>query len=176
MKINYKIEAADFLAFQLFTASTDDIIQKRKRKSRFFYSILFGMASVFCILNDTLFVGIYFGILAITMALFYPHFFRWRYKKQYANFIERNYSKRFGEPAELEITKDFIYSKDKVADGKVKLSEIESIHETALHFFIKMCSGMSFILPKRELESIDLFKETIQQLGLKIVDAHDYKL
>ena len=35
---------------------------------------------------------------------------------------------------------------------------------------------MSFILPKRELESIDLFKENIQQLGLKIVDAHDYKL
>lgn len=176
MKINYKIEAGDFLAFQMFTASTDEIIQKRKRKSRFFYSVLFGMASVFCILNDTLFVGIYFGLLSITMALFYPHFFRWRYKKQYANFIARNYSKRFGEPAELEITKDFIYSKDKVADGKVKLSEIENIHETEFHFFIKMNSGMSFILPKRELESVEGFKESIQQLKLEIINAFDHKL
>jgi len=176
MKINYKIEAYDFLEFQLFTASRDEIIQKRKRKSRVFYTIVFGMASAFFILTNSLFVGIYFGILAFTMAIFYPHFFRWRYKKQYANFIERNYSKRFGEPAELEITKDFLYSKDKVADGKVMLSEIENVHETKEHFFIKMNSGMSFILPKREIENCQEFKDALNSLGINIQEASDYKL
>jgi hypothetical protein len=174
MKFEYKISANDFLEFQLFTASTDPMIQKRKMRGWITMTIACILFAVFSFINGMIFLSGYFVILMIVVALFYPRYFKWRYKKQYAAFIYRNYSKRFGEPAELEITKDYIRSIDKVADGKIKLSQILSIHETINHFFIKIDTGMSFIIPKLELdESIDL-KVEFKKIGLKVKDQTDW--
>lgn len=175
MKFTYKIEASDFLEFQLFTASDDPIIQKRKMKSWILITagcLIFG---VFSFVNQTTFLGFYFIALAIIVGFFYPEYFKWRYKKHYANFITRNYSKRFGEPAEIEITRDYIYSKDKVTEGKVRLSAIEQVNETTNHFFIKMASGMSFIIPKRELKNPEQFRKTFKEINVSVKDQQNWK-
>lgn len=174
MKFDYKIESGDFLEFQLFTAAKDDVIQKRKIKGWIFLTIAFAILALFSFMKSSMYLGAYFALLAVVSSLFYPRYFKWKYKKQYGNFILRNYSKRFGEPAELEITKTHILSKDKVAEGKVKLSEIEVINETRDHFFIKISTGMSFIIPKREIDaSIDL-KSEFEKIGLKINEQLDW--
>jgi len=175
MKFQYKIEAEDFLEFQLYTASKDPIVQKRKLRSWFLLPIAFSIMAVFSYMSETYYLAVYFTILAIVIALFYPKYFSWRYKKHYASFIGRNYAKRFGQPAELEITKDYILSKDKVAEGKVKLSEIEYVSETLNHFYIKISTGMSFIIPKRELDSsIDLILE-FSRIGIAVQDELNWK-
>jgi hypothetical protein len=175
MKFQYKIEAEDFLEFQLYTASKDPIVQGRKRKSWIILPILFSFMAAFSFMSETFYLAVYFVVLAIVIALFYPKYFSWRYKKHYASFIGRNYAKRFGQPAELEITKDFILSKDKVAEGKVKISEIEYVSETQNHFFIKISSGMSFIIPKKEVDaSIDL-KAEFTRIGLVMKDELNWK-
>lgn len=174
MKFEYKIDANDFLEFQLFTASTDPVIQKRKLRSWIILPFGSALFALFSYINGSIYLSIYFAVLAIVIALFYPRYFKWRYKKHYASFIARNYSTRFGEPAELEITKDYIRSKDKVAEGKIKLAEIKSIHETANHFFMKMSSGMSFIIPKRELPSTLNLRSELENIGLKVIDVTNW--
>lgn len=174
MKFDYKIDANDFLEFQLFTAATDPMIQKRKLRGWITMTIACILFAVFSYINGMVFLSGYFAVLMLVIAAFYPRYFRWRYKKQYAAFIHRNYSKRFGEPAELEITKDYIRSKDKVAEGKIKLSQILAIYETANHFFIKINTGMSFIIPKRELDkSVDL-KNEFTKIGMKVINKTDW--
>ena len=175
MKFQYKIEAEDFLEFQLYTASKDPIVQKRKLRSWILLPIVFSIMALFSYTSKTYYLAVYFAILAIIIALFYPKYFTWRYKKHYASFIGRNYAKRFGQPAELEITKDYILSKDKVAEGKVKLAEIEYVSETANHFYIKISSGMSFIIPKRALSpSVDLISE-FSRIGIAVKDELNWK-
>lgn len=175
MKFQYKIEATDFLEFQLYTASKDPIVQKRKLRSWILLPIAFTIMAIFSYLSQTYYLAIYFIVLAFVIGFFYPKYFSWRYKKHYASFIGRNYAKRFGQPAELEITKDFILSKDKVAEGKVKLSEIEYVSETPNHFFMKISTGMSFILPKKEIDaSVDL-KAEFTRIGLVVKDELGWK-
>ena len=131
--------------------------------------------AIFSYLSQTYYLAIYFVVLALVIGFFYPKYFRWRYKKHYASFIGRNYAKRFGQPAELEITKDYILSKDKVAEGKVKLSEIEYVSETLNHFYIKISTGMSFIIPKRELDSSVNLKEEFSRIGITVKDEIYWK-
>ena len=175
MKFQYKIEAEDFLEFQLYTASKDPVVQKRKLRSWILLPIAFSIMAIFSYLSQTYYLAIYFVVLALVIGFFYPKYFRWRYKKHYASFIGRNYAKRFGQPAELEITKDYILSKDKVAEGKVKLSEIEYVSETLNHFYIKISTGMSFILPKRELDSSLNLKEEFSRIGITVKDELYWK-
>ena len=175
MKFQYKIEAEDFLEFQLYTASKDIIIQKRKLRSWILLPIAFSIMAIFSYLSQTYYLAVYFTVLALVIGVFYPKYYRWRYKKHYASFIGRNYSKRFGQIAELEITKDFIRSIDKVAEGKVKLSEIEYVSETPNHFYIKISTGMSFIIPKREIVTTVDIKSEFSKIGITVNDELNWK-
>lgn len=175
MKFEYKIESIDFLEFQLFNASRDEIIQKRKLKGWLLLSIGCGLLAVFSFFSNMLFLSIYFVALGIVIALFYPIYFKWRYKKQYGNFILRNYAKSFGEMAELEITEQYLISKDKVTTTKVKNSDIELVSETPHHFFIKILSGMSYIIPKRELSMSTDLKKAFNAVGIVVQDELDWK-
>ena len=118
---------------------------------------------------------IYFGLSALAFGLFYPKYFKWRYKIHYKTFIKENYSKRFGQKEFLEINSDHIYSKDKTGEGKINLSEIERVDETCNHFFLKISTGMSLVIPKKELESIDKLRQKFMEIGLTVNDKTNWK-
>lgn len=175
MKFEYKIELGDFLEFQLFNASRDTIIQKRKVKGWILLSIGCALLAIFSFFSDALFLSLYFVALAIVIVFFYPIYFNWRYKKQYGNFILRNYSKSFGEIASLEITDQYLLSEDKIENKKIKITDIELVSETSKHFFLKTTSGMTFILPKRELpKGIDLRKK-FAEIKVVVQNELDWK-
>ncbi len=119
-------------------------------------------------------MSIYFAIVAIVCALFYPKYFIWRYKKYYTAFIKENYANRFGQSEILEVMNDCILSKDSTGEGKIFLTEIERIDETKNHFFLKITSGLSLIIPKNQLEQLNKFKTKLQEIGLTINDETNW--
>ena len=125
MRIEYSLEEQDFLVFQLFTASKSDRINKKKRNGWILLTVGALLITVYFYLSRINSMAIYFGIVVIVTGLFYPKYFRWRYKKHYHTYIIENYSKRFGELATLEFNPDSIFSRDKTGEGKLNLSEIE---------------------------------------------------
>jgi len=175
MKIEYKIEENDFLDFQLFAASKSKRIMKKKKIERFFLTIGSLIGSIYFYLQQNITMTIYFVVIAIISVLFYPKYFNWRYKKHYKNYIKDNYQKRFGQVENIEITEEYIYSKDKTGEGKIKLKEINEVNETPNHFFLKISTGMSLIIPKREIKNIDLLKIKINKIGLNIIDELSWK-
>jgi hypothetical protein len=175
MKIEYKIEEQDFLNFQLFAASKSDRINKKKRNGWIFLTLGSIMAAMYFYFNLNTAMTIYFGIVTVIFGLFYPKYFKWRYKKHYKAYIKENYSKRFGQIETLEFNKDSIYSKDKIGEGKINLSEIETINETDNHFFIKISTGVSLLIPKREVNNIDELRNKFEEIGLYIEDATKWK-
>ena len=66
----------------------------------------------------------------------------------------------------LEINNDSIYSKDKTGEGKINISEIEKVDETNKHFFLKISTGLSLIIPKDRLNKPDDLRTKFQSLGL----------
>ena len=125
--------------------------------------------------QDQMPMAIYFGLTAAACGLFYPNYFHWRYKKHYSNFIKENYQNRFGAIEQIEITPEFIFSKDKTGEGKLKVEEIDEVSETKNHFMLKISTGMSLIIPKRELENIDRVRIELNAIGLKVIDELNWE-
>lgn len=170
MTLEYKINEQDFLDFQLFTASKSDRINKKKRNGWISLTLGSIIIALYFYLGENTEMTIYFGLVAMVCGLFYPKYFKWRYKKHYKNYIQDNYSNRFGQIAYLEIGSDYILSKDKTGEGKIILSEIERVDETDDHFFLKISTGMSLLIPKRELNDIDKLRDKFKEIELTIND------
>lgn len=168
MTLEYKIDEQDFLDFQLFTASKSDRINKKKRNGWILLTIGSIVVALYFYLNENVAMTIYFGLVAIACGLFYPKYFKWKYKKHYKPYIKENYSKRFGQIEALEINNDYIFSKDKTGEGKINISEIERVDETDNHFFLKISTGLSLIIPKKELENVDELRENFKEIRLTV--------
>ena len=120
-------------------------------------------------------MAIYFGIVAIFSALFYPRFFKWKYKKHYAAYIKENYAERFGLTETLEINNESLFSKNKTGEGKIHLSEIKKIDETGKHFFLKLSTGVSLLIPKNELTNVNEVRNKFEEFGLKLNNEIHWK-
>ena len=168
MKLKYKIGEQDFLDFQLFTASQSDRIKRKMLYAWIFLIFGFGIVSGYSYFKDNIVLTIYFGLVAIICGLFYPTYFRWRYKKHYKTYIRENYANRFDELEYLEINNETIFSKDKVGESIISISEIEKIDETERHFFVKMSGGVSLIIPKYKIENPNDVHSKFELLGFSV--------
>ncbi|MCD4792252.1 MAG: YcxB family protein [Bacteroidales bacterium] len=170
MKIEFKIQENDFLEFQLFTSSKSKRIQKKKRNAWLILTIASVIFALYFFCLEILSITIYFVVTSVLIGIFYPKYFNWRYKRHYKNHIKENYKNRFGETEDVEFGSEYIYTKSKIGEGKVFLKEIEKINETSNHFFLKISTGMSLIIPKREINDITELREKFQTLGFTIND------
>ena len=175
MTLEYKISQQDFLDFQLFTASKSERINKKKRNGWILLTLGSILIALYFYLNQNNAMAIYFALIAIACGLFYPKYFKWRYKKHYKTYIEENYSKRFDQVEILQINDDSILSKDRTGEGKMNLSEIEKIDETGNHFFLKLSTGFSLIIPKKGLDHPDELRKRFRGLGLTLNDETNWK-
>ena len=174
MTLEYKIDEQDFLDFQLFTASKSDRINKKKRNGWILLTVGSIAVALSFYLKENIAMTIYFGLVALACGFFYPKYFKWRYKKHYKTYIKENYSKRFGQVETLEISNDWIFSKDKTGEGKINLSEIDRIDETDNHFFLKISTGLSLLIPKTELRSVDGLRDKFKEIGLTVNDETNW--
>ena len=175
MKISYKLQEQDYFMHLLYTASTSENIQKKKRKGHLFLVIGFVIAACYFYLQENNMFAIYFGVVAIVFALFYPIYFKLRYKKYYKKYVQENYSKHFNVTETIEISSDSIHIQNKIGEGKVNLSEIEKVNEIQEYFFVELSTGNSLVIPKKELTEIDELRMKFKEVGLKVVDDTAWK-
>ena len=57
---------------------------------------------------------------------------------------------------------------------KINLSEVERVDETIDHFFLKISTGISLIIPRKELNNPDILREHLQNIGLAINNETDW--
>jgi hypothetical protein len=173
LKLTFFLKSEDFLAFQLFTASQSESIQRKRRRGQIFLSIGSLAFALFFYIGNSAFLSIYFLVFAVVTYIFYPRYFKKRYHKHYRNFIRDNYENRLNVEQEVDIDKDKIILKDKTGEASIKLEEVEEVTETPKHFFVKISTGVSLIFPKNSI-SVETVREKLQSLGLTIVDYSDW--
>lgn len=168
MKLEYKTYESDFLEFQLFTASKSERINRKKRNGWAFLTIGSIVISGYFYLNENTVMTIYFGLCAVVFGLFYPSYFKWRYKQHYKQSVKENYSQRFGKSEVVEIHGDSITTKDSSGEGKIYISEIDRVDETNNHFFLKLSTGLSLLIPKAELANVNGVRDKFTEIGLQV--------
>lgn len=170
----FQLAEEDFLAFHLYTASKSSRINRKKRNGRLYLVLGSLLIGTLFYLGGNMTMVVYFGAVALITSLFYPRYFQWRYKEHYRSFIRENYTKRFGMKETLEIGEDAIWSMDEVGESKIYLKEVEQVNETGRHFFMKLSTGVSLIIPKGELDDPELLRTTFESLGLPVHSDLDW--
>ncbi len=176
MKLEYKIEEEDYLAFQLYTASQSPKIQKKKTNSHILITsalALLGLAMISLSADKTF--GFLYLIMAFAFGFYYPKYFKWRYKKHYLSHIRESYKQRIGLVVTLEFLEDSIVAKDKTGESKLSLSEIEVVKETSQHFFLLFSTGVSVIIPKLDEEESEALKVRFEEAGIQVEDHLNWK-
>jgi len=176
VKLNFNLSEQDLLIFQLYTASNSPYIKRSRRVNWLVVPILYLVFSVVLYLADSLDFSIGFLVLAILWLIFYPFFQKSRYEKGYKRHNIEYFKNRFDKPVELSFTKEYIASKDESGEGKMKLSELEALHEIQDYYFLKFNSGVSLIIPKKEVVEFNKLKELLESLVKKLQIEHEVNL
>ncbi len=176
MKLEYTIEEEDYLAYQLFTSSQSASIQKKKTNGHILITsalALLGLVMISVSADKTF--GILYLILAVVSGIYYPKYFKWRYKKHYLTHIRESYKQRIGLVVTLEFLEDTILAKDKTGESKLSLSEVELVKETSQHFFLQFTTGVSVIIPKMGEEESEALKGRLVEKGISVEDHLNWK-
>lgn len=129
------------------------------------------LATIYFYMSHNMALAIYFATITAASAIFYPKYFKWRFKKHYKTFVRENYSKRFGQEVKIEIGDDVVAMEEKAGEAKLNVSELEHVDETENHFFVKIASGGALIVPKRDLDNMNELRQKWKDIGLLVNEA-----
>ncbi|NRF37224.1 hypothetical protein [Pedobacter foliorum] len=141
----------DHITFQLYEASTDPFKIKKRRKS---YLIMLTMGFFFILfsyLNGDNFLFYYAISCTFLFAILGNSYLRWRHKKHYVSHVKNIRKGIFDERVQIEIGEGVIKMADKTGDSHLKISEISLVNEITEFYFLKISTGPTFILPKRNI-------------------------
>lgn len=175
LKYEYTLQEQDYLDFQLFIASKSERISNKRRNGWIWLTIGSSILAAIFYLIEKLPMTIYFGLAAVLILLFFPRYFKWRYKSHYKKHIREHYKKKFNEFITIEIYPDFILTKDKIGESKIISDQIEIVHETLKNFFVKVSTGDSFIIAKDGDRSSQLLRDKFNEMGIPLSNEQDWK-
>ncbi len=161
------LDKEDFLRFQLFTASKSKRIRKKRITSWILMTSSFLCLGLVLLDNADKLLAYYFLTVSIISLFFYPVYSKWRYKKHYQKHIEENYKNKIGLLIEISLDQEYITMKDRSSEVRIKLTEIESIHEIKEDLFIKLNTGDTLIIPAR----IPDFESFMKELATTLPDS-----
>lgn len=147
MMYRITLEKADFVRYQLFTASTSNRIKTKRIRTWAIVVISFLVLGIVLMQGEDPFLSYYFIGLSVVSLIGYPFYQRWQYRRHYERYIDENYDQRIGVESQLGFADGHIISIGNNQEGKIKLTEIEEINEIAENIFIKLRTGESFIVP-----------------------------
>ncbi len=173
MNIEFTLSRADYIEFQLFAATKSEILKKTNKKARLRVPIIYMiLGTMLLTLSDKMFAIIFYTV-GILWFFFYPFFAKKRYAKHYEKFVDENFKNRFNTTIKINFIEDYesIECIDFEGESKTNTSKIEKIFEIKRFFYIKMHSGIHFIIPKYKIEHCDKLKEVLIKISkMKSID------
>lgn len=171
MNIEYTLTTDDFLTYQLYASSKSVSQKKKRRNNRVLYAIIYLLFGLYLSFRDNSYLGIIiFGVLALLWFILFPQYSRRKYEKHFQKHVEENYSNRTHKPITIVIENDCILTKDFVSESKISGSEVVSLIEISNHYFIKLATDSSLVVPKHAIENQAMFKDQITTLGATYVN------
>ncbi|MEH1009459.1 YcxB family protein [Winogradskyella sp. ECml5-4] len=176
MTLNYQLTNSDFLEYQLYTSSKSELHKKRRFRSRIIIPIIYLVLGIyFANKNGGYGFGITFASFGILWFAFYPLYSKWRYKNHFKKHVEENYKNRINKPVKIDFDENSVNVKDFTSQSRINGTELKELIEIKDHFFIKLTTDISLIVPKHSIENQTEFKTRVTELGAEYVDELNWK-
>ena len=177
MKLEYALNFEDFLEYQLYTSSISELQKKNRNKTRIIVPIIYIIFGILIVFTKKIELAIIFFAFAVIWYLFYPLYSKWKYKKHFENHIKENYKNRIGKKATLNFEKDadFIETSDFGTQTKIMSKEFDKLIELKEHYFLRLKSELSLIIPKRAVSDQEKFKVLFSDLEIEYVNELNWE-
>lgn len=177
MNIKYKLNFSDFLEYQLYVSSKSELHKKNRNKSRIVVPIIYMILGILTMYIEKIELAMIFFAFAILWYLFYPLYSKRRYRKHFEKHIKENYKNRIGKEAVLCFDKntDVIETSDFGVQTKIKDSEFDKLIELKSHYFLRLKSELSLIIPKRAVSDQEQFKKMFSDIDIEYVDELNWE-
>ena len=173
--LSYNLEKEDYLAFQLYNASISKSIKQNRSKSRLLLVSAFALLGLLMFVRNSNLAAIVFSVGSVITFLLYPKLLRNRYQKIYETHVADTFVPDSEGNGKLELENDRLIGSNSLSETMVKTDLIQRIDETEKYIFVKVTTGIGFIIPKDRVTNLEeanawLAKQE-QKLGItRIVD------
>ncbi|MES2848270.1 MAG: YcxB family protein [Bacteroidota bacterium] len=168
MTLNYQLDRNDYLQHQLYTSSQSVWLKKENRKACLIYDgFSLGLSVAFYFVGQGKwgnYLTLYFIILTIIFLFFYPSMLKSSQLKNCERSVDEVYKNRFGQTVEIVFSDETIETKDKMCEAKLQLKNVEKIIEIPSHFYVKLLTGETLIVPKNGIHDIEMLRDNLKNL------------
>lgn len=179
MTLNYIVTEEDYLQSRLFISSKNITVKRTRKKSWFFLTGSFFVASMVSFLPEDKFLGYYLLVITILTLLFYPKYQKGVYKRHYRKFVHENLKHHFNESVTITFTTDSVEMSDKTGFTHINITEIDQITEIEKYFYLRTKSNQYLIIPKdrtNDLQSVKaFFVDLARKLNIEFIIELDWK-
>ena len=176
MNIKYQLTNSDFLEYQLYTSSKSESHKKKRRNHRIIFPIVYFAYGFYLTNKDGNYTGIIlFAIISILWFFLYPKYSQWRYKRHFRKHVKENYKNRINKFVEIDFDENFLNAKDYTSESKINGTELKELIETKYHFFIKLTTDLSLIIPKHSIENQTELKNCVTEMGATYIDEINWE-
>ncbi len=173
MTLTYQLHKNDYLQLHLFNASKSASLKKRFKKAWIVWTLCFlGLSAAFYLVGNkgdiANFLTLYFLVMAFYMLFFWPAKQKKTLKKSYEATIDDVYKNRYGHDIQLRLSADGIETSDFSGEAKLRVQNIEAITEVQTHFFIKLRTGETLIIPKSGFADITSIREELKRIASRL--------
>ena len=176
MNLNYKLTNTDFIQYQMFSTSKSKLDNKKRFRSRILFPIILtGLAIYMLVNNENTILAVVYLSLSLLWFFLYPTYSKWRVKKYFERHVAENYANRIGTDVKIEFKENLISMSGLTSQSEINKTELKELIETEIHFFLKMATGLSLIIPKRAIKNQFEFKAKVTDLGAEYVNEINWQ-
>lgn len=117
---------------------------------------------------------IIYAIISLLAFILLPRYLKNSYQRYYTYYINKTFGPLLDKPETIEITGEYITTKNAVSESKVLITAIQFLTELKEHYIVSINDSASLILPKNA-ESAEIVKIIQQRNNLTITDATKWK-
>ncbi|ARF17020.1 YcxB family protein [Sporosarcina ureae] len=166
MEIHYDLTEQDVVAFNLYHVKNSKVGKNSLQWQRYISPLIFLLFAYFLSIFTDMAKGPLFATFALTSILwviFYPKYFYYHITRQVSKMLRAGKNEGLVGEHSMKMNKIGIVDQTSVGETKVQWSGVKQLIEDADYFYIYMSTVSAYIIPKRDVYSVDGLKSYIQQ-------------
>lgn len=165
-RLEFSLTEEDYLLHQLFVSSKSTRINYNRKRSWIVLTLALGILAFVFYRNGEKALMYYFSVLSVLCLFLYPMYLASYYKKHYRKFIVEHFKSRFNQDTTLSFTPSTIETTDISGELKINYAALEEISETADHIYLRLETGGSLIIPKKQIDDCAALVSFLKELAL----------
>ena len=168
MKIEFSLDADDYLAHQLFVASNSNRIRKKRTINKILVPAMYVVFGIILFISGNYLLSILFLVFGGLWFTMYPRWETKKYSKHYSSFINENYKEMFGRKVSLEITEEEVHISEDGGEGTIHTKELTGIQEIPRIIMLRFKGSQTIIIPKNKVSNLEQFINGLKDLSSRL--------